>query len=87
VSLHKSLKQKNLLARQRNVLTRAERVERLKEDERWEEGQDSVFGLLKVKPRVVSIAAAHAIKEEEEEQEELEAAEAEGEGAEPAEGK
>ncbi len=80
MSLHKSLKQKNLLVRQRNVLTRAERIERLEEDDRWEEGEDSVFGLPKVKPRFISIAAAHALEEEEEE--EPEAAETEGE-AEP----
>lgn len=85
MSLHKSLKQKNLLVRQRNVLTRAERIERLEEDESWDEDEDSVFGLPKVKPRVVSIAAAHAIEEEEEEEEGLEAAEAEAEAAEPAE--
>ena len=47
MSLHKSLKQTNALKRRRNVLTRAERIERLKEDEEWEDGM-SPFGLPKV---------------------------------------
>ena len=48
MSTDKSLKSKNALQRHRNVLTRGERIERLREDERWEEGR-SVFGLPKVR--------------------------------------
>jgi len=48
MSVHKSLVSVARLRRQRNVLTRWERVVRLKEEEQWEEGR-SVFALPKVK--------------------------------------
>lgn len=48
MSLHKSLISSGRLQRERNVLSRWERIERLREEERWEEGQ-SVFALPKVK--------------------------------------
>ncbi|HUW55293.1 MAG TPA: small basic protein [Planctomycetota bacterium] len=48
MSLHKSLTTRGRLKRDRNVLTRWERIERLKEEERWDEGR-SVFALPKVK--------------------------------------
>lgn len=63
MSLHKSLKRKDTLVRRRNVLSRGERIQRLKEDERWEEGKASVFGLPKVKPQVIA-APARPRKEE-----------------------
>jgi len=44
VSIHKSLVSKNKLKRQRNVLTRSERLEKLNDEGKWHEG-DSVFGL------------------------------------------
>jgi small basic protein (TIGR04137 family) len=47
MSIDRSLKIKGALSRHRNVLTRAERVEKLKDEERWSEEQ-SVFGLPKV---------------------------------------
>jgi small basic protein (TIGR04137 family) len=47
MSIDRSLKLKNALIRHRNVLTRAERIERLKDEERWEDNR-SVFGLPKV---------------------------------------
>jgi len=50
MSIDRSLKIKGALARHRNVLTRAERIEQLKEEERWSEG-DSVLGLPKVTHR------------------------------------
>lgn len=50
MSIHKSLKLKNSLARQRSVLTRWERIEKLREEERWTEG-DSVTGLPKVRTK------------------------------------
>jgi len=50
MSIDRSLKIKGALTRHRNVLTRAERVEKLKEEERWSEGE-SVFGLAKVAHR------------------------------------
>jgi len=48
VSIHKSLVSKVKLQRSRNVWTRIERLEVLKDDGRYKEGQ-SVYGLPKVK--------------------------------------
>jgi len=50
MSIDPSLKIKGALSRHRNVLSRAERIEQLIEEERWEEG-DSVLGLEKVAHR------------------------------------
>jgi len=50
MSIDRSLKIKNALVRHRNVLTRAERVEVLKDEDRWTEEQ-SVLGLPKVAHR------------------------------------
>jgi len=50
MSIDRSLKIKGALSRHRNVLTRAERIEQLKEEERWSEG-DSLLGLPKVAHR------------------------------------
>ena len=52
MSLHKSLVSKGALTRHRNVLTRAERLKRLVDEEAWTEGR-SVFALPKVKIRRV----------------------------------
>jgi small basic protein (TIGR04137 family) len=65
VSLDKSLKRKDMLLRRRNVLTRAERIERLVEDERFNAGTDSVFGLPKVKPAMVIVAPSKGPAKEE----------------------
>ena len=50
MSIDRSLKVRNALTRHRNVLTRAERLEKLKEEERWTEGEP-VLGLPKVEHR------------------------------------
>jgi small basic protein (TIGR04137 family) len=50
MSIDRSLKIKGALTRHRNVLTRAERIELLKEEERWSE-EDSLLGLPKVAHR------------------------------------
>ena len=50
MSIDHSLKIKGALKRHRNVLTRAERIEQLKEEERWSEG-DSLLGLPKIAHR------------------------------------
>ena len=50
MSIDPSLKIKGALTRHRNVLSRAERIEQLKDEERWEEG-DSLMGLPKVAHR------------------------------------
>lgn len=58
MSIDRSLKVKGALARHRNVLTRAERIEQLKDEERWSEG-DSLLGLPKVAHR-----KSHAARKE-----------------------
>ncbi len=50
MSIDRSLKIKGALSRHRNVLTRAERIEQLKTEEQWSEG-DSLLGLPKVAHR------------------------------------
>ncbi|HUU92221.1 MAG TPA: small basic protein [Phycisphaerae bacterium] len=52
MSLDKSLKSSGALTRHRNVLSRAERIEKLADDEKWDDG-DAVFGLPKVAHRKV----------------------------------
>ena len=49
MSLDRSLKLKDALSRHRNVLTRAERIAVLEDEERWHEKNNSVYGLPKVK--------------------------------------
>lgn len=61
MSIDRSLKIHGSLKRHRNVLTRAERIEKLKDEERWSEG-GSVFGLPKVAHRK-SHAGRKAAKE------------------------
>lgn len=53
MSLDKSLKSHGALSRHRNVLSRAERVERLTDEEK-REAADTVFGLPKVAHRKVT---------------------------------
>lgn len=72
MSIHQSLKLKNTLARQRSVLTRWERIIKLQDEERWEEG-DSVMGLPKVRTKFKVRSRKSAKREEAE-------AEAKGEG-------
>ena len=50
MSIDRSLKVKGALSRHRNVVSRAERIDILKEEERWADG-DSVLGLPKVSHR------------------------------------
>lgn len=56
MSLDRSLKSANALVRHRNVLTRGERLERLADEEKWDEKQ-SVYGLPKVAHRKMNIGA------------------------------
>jgi small basic protein (TIGR04137 family) len=49
MSIHGSFSSKGGFAKQRNVLGRAERIERLKADGRWVKGKNSVFGLPKTR--------------------------------------
>jgi len=48
MSIDKSLRRKNQLARARSVLTRGERIKTLQEQEKWTEGR-TPFGLPKVR--------------------------------------
>ncbi|MCK4849896.1 MAG: small basic protein [Phycisphaerae bacterium] len=64
MSLDKSLKSQNSLVRHRNVLTRAERLEKLEEEDRWSEGA-SVLGLAKVAHRKAVLAKKSKEKVEE----------------------
>lgn len=73
MSIDRSLKVKGALERHRNVLTRAERVEKLQDEEGWEEGQ-SVLGLPKVAHR--KSHAGRKAKEAPEKVEQVEGAEA-----------
>lgn len=67
MTIDKSLKVKRGMSRVRNVLTRAERLGKLKEVERWKEG-DPVLGLPKV--RVMKLALKKKKKAKKEEGEE-----------------
>jgi small basic protein (TIGR04137 family) len=64
MSIDKSLRRKNQLARARNVLTRGERIKTLKDEERWPEGR-SPFALPKVKVVKIVVKKAKKAKEEE----------------------
>lgn len=54
MTIDKSLKIRLGLLRSRNVLTRSERITKLKETDRWQEG-DSPFNLPKVRVQAVVI--------------------------------
>jgi small basic protein (TIGR04137 family) len=81
MSIDKSLKRRASLARQRSVLTRMERINILKEQDRWEEGR-SPFGLPKV--RVVKLVLKKTKKAKTEEGAEGAAASADAKAAAPA---
>jgi small basic protein (TIGR04137 family) len=63
MSLDRSLRGKSGLERHRNVLRRSERVVTLEDQEKWNEGKNSVFGLVKVAHRK-QVAAKKAPKVE-----------------------
>ena len=73
MSIDKSLRRKNSLARARSVLTRDERIKTMKDADKWTEGR-SPYGLPKV--RVVKIVKKSGPKKEK----------AEGDAAAPAAG-
>jgi small basic protein (TIGR04137 family) len=60
MSMDPSLKSASSLVRHRNVLTRAERMDRMIEQEKWPEGR-SIYGLPKVGNR--KMAVGKAVKE------------------------
>ena len=71
MSVDRSLKSRDALMRHRNVLSRAERLDRLEDEGKWQEGENSVFGLPKVAHRKAAVGmrppkAAKANEEAEE---------------------
>ena len=64
MSIDKSLRRKNQLARSRNVLTRTERIKVLQNEERWQEGR-SPYNLPKVRVLKMAKKPKKAAKEEE----------------------
>jgi small basic protein (TIGR04137 family) len=66
MSIDKSLRRKNSLARSRNVLTRGERIKVLQNDERFPEGR-SPYNLPKVRVMKVAKKAKKAKEEAAEE--------------------
>ena len=62
MTIDKSLKVKKGVSRSRNVLTRVERIEKMKEMDKWQEGE-SPFGLPKTRVyRVVLKKKKKAVK-------------------------
>ena len=66
MSIDKSLKRKNTLQRVRSVMTRTERIAKMMEEDRWEEGR-SPYGRPKTKVVKVVLKKAKKVKEEKEE--------------------
>jgi small basic protein (TIGR04137 family) len=77
MTIDKSLRVKRGATQNRSVLTRVERIQRLREADRWKEG-DSPLGLPKVRVRKLTMKKKKKKKEEEE------GATAEGAAATPA---
>jgi len=66
MTIDKSLKIRAGASKQRNVLTRAERLTKLIETDRWQEG-DPVFGIPKVRVQKITMKKKKKAKKEEEE--------------------
>jgi small basic protein (TIGR04137 family) len=64
MTMDKSLKVRSAMARARSVLTRDERIQRLKSADRWQEGDDP-FGLPKVRVYKLTMKKKKKKKEEE----------------------
>ena len=67
MSIHKSLRSRNKLKRQRNVYTRIERIAQL-EREQGRSEEESVFGLPKVRVLVTKSKGKKKVKKEEDEE-------------------
>ena len=63
MTIDKSLKIKAGSVKTLNVLTRAERIEKLKRDDRWSEG-DPVYGLPKVRVVKISMKKKKKVKKD-----------------------
>lgn len=66
MTIDKSLKIKAGSVKTRNVLTRAERLTKLMETERWSEG-DSVYGMPKVRVQKISLKKKKKVKKKDDE--------------------
>jgi small basic protein (TIGR04137 family) len=66
MTIDKSLKVRAGMMRTRNVLTRAERLAKLRETERWQEG-DPVLGMPKVRVQKISLKKKKKAKKADEE--------------------
>jgi len=75
VTIDKSLKRKGRLSRSRNVLKRGERIAKMQEDDRWDEGR-SPFGLPKIRVVKSTIGKKKKKKAADEEGEDAEKTEA-----------
>ena len=69
MTIDKSLKIQRGLIKNRNVLTRVERLTKLQEQGRWNEG-DSIFGLPKVRVQKVSLRKKKKVKKADDEKSE-----------------
>jgi small basic protein (TIGR04137 family) len=67
MTIDKSLKVRAGMIRNRNVLTRAERLAKLQEQDRWKEGQ-AVLGLPKVRVEKISLKKKKKAKKAEDEE-------------------
>jgi len=65
MTIDKSLKIQRGLIKNRNVMTRVERLTKLQETDRWQDG-DSIFGLPKVRVQKVSLKKKKKVKKEDE---------------------
>jgi small basic protein (TIGR04137 family) len=66
MTIDKSLKIRAGAIRNRNVLTRAERLAKLQDADRWKEG-DSVLGMPKVRVQKISLKKKKKVKGKEDE--------------------
>jgi small basic protein (TIGR04137 family) len=69
MTIDKSLKVRAGMMRTRNVLTRAERLAKLQEAERWQEG-DSILGMPKVRVQKISLKKKKKVKKDDESKDE-----------------
>jgi|TARA_Y100000814_G_scaffold270044_1_gene225888 small basic protein (TIGR04137 family) len=70
MTIDRSLRVRKGMLSNRNVLNRAERLEKLKETERWQEG-DPVYGLPKVRVERVALKRKKKVKKIEEETDDI----------------
>lgn len=66
MTIDKTLKVAAGIIKQRNVLTRPERLAKLMETDRWQEG-DSILGMPKVRVQKIALKKKKKVKTEEEE--------------------